>query len=173
MARDVMEDANHLAMAAVYLFVGLVSAALVNAAERERRGRIEADRAAQRNALVQAIATLSTALRQRDDDTGAHCERVARIAVRLGSVLALAPARLELLRLASLAHDVGKIGIRDDVLLKPHGLTPEERERIERHPAIAAELLRPSASARNRGRARHGVAASRRWSVRFGVESSG
>jgi putative nucleotidyltransferase with HDIG domain len=138
-----MENANQLAMAGVYLFVGAVSAALVSAAERERRRRVEAERTAQREALVQGIASLSNALRQRDDGTGAHCERVARVAVRLGSALGLAPARLDLLRLASLAHDVGKIGVRDDVLFKPDELTVEERERIERHPAIAAEILRP------------------------------
>jgi putative nucleotidyltransferase with HDIG domain len=142
-AGDVMENANHLAMAGVYLLVGLVSAALVTAAERERRAKLEAERTAQRDALVQGIATLSGALRQRDDGTAEHCERVARIAVRVGSRLGLAPARLELLRLASLAHDVGKIGVRDDVLLKAHELTPEERERIERHPAIAARILQP------------------------------
>lgn len=142
-AGEPMENANQLAMAGVYLFVGLVSAALVRVADRERRARLEAERAAQREVVVQGIASLSNALRQRDDGTGAHCERVARIAVRLGAAMGLAPARLELLRLASLAHDVGKIGVRDDVLLKTEELTPEEREKIERHPAIAAEILRP------------------------------
>lgn len=142
-AGEPMENANQLAMAGVYLFVGVVSAALVQTAERERRGRVEAERAAQREAVVQGIASLSGALRQRDDGTGAHCERVARIAVRLGTALGLAPARLEILRLASLAHDVGKIGVRDDVLLKTEELTAQERETVERHPAIAAEILRP------------------------------
>ncbi len=142
-AGDPMESANQLAMAGVYLFVGVVSAALVHAADRERRARVEVERTAQREAVIQGIASLSGALRQRDDGTGAHCERVARIAVRLGATLGLAPARLELLRLASLAHDVGKIGVRDDVLLKPEELTVEERKKVERHPAIAAEILRP------------------------------
>lgn len=140
---DAMERLNHLAMAAVYLFVALVSTALVRAAERERAARAEAERAAQREALVEGIAALSGALRQRDDGTGAHCSRVAELAVRVGSELGLAPDRLDLLRLAALAHDVGKIGVRDDVLLKPSELTPEERDRVERHPFIAAEILRP------------------------------
>jgi putative nucleotidyltransferase with HDIG domain len=142
-AGEPMENANQLAMASVYLFVGAVSAALVRAAERERHARVDAERTAQREALVQGIASLSNALRQRDDGTGAHCDRVARIAVRMGAALGLSPARREMLRLASLAHDVGKIGVRDDVLLKTDELTAEERERIERHPAIAAEILRP------------------------------
>ena len=142
-AGDPMENANQLAMAGVYLFVGLVSAALVRAAERERQARAEAERRAQRDALVRGIASLSNALRHRDDGTGAHCERVSRLAVRIGAALGLETERLEVLRLAALAHDVGKIGVRDDVLLKPDDLTPDERERIERHPAIAAEILRP------------------------------
>lgn len=114
-AGDPMENANQLAMAGVYLFVGVVSAALVRAADRERRARLEAERTAQREAVIQGIASLSGALRQRDDGTGAHCERVACVAVRLGAAPGLTPARLELLRLASLAHDVGKIGVPDDV----------------------------------------------------------
>lgn len=138
-----MENVNQLAMAGVHLFVGAVAALLVRAAERERAFRLEAERAAQREALVQGIASLSSALRQRDDGTGSHCARVAEIAVRIGTALALPPDRLELLRLASLAHDVGKIGVRDDVLLKTDVLTPEERRRMERHPAIAADILRP------------------------------
>ena len=141
-AGDPMENANQLATAGVYVFVGVVSAGLVRAAERERRARVEAETRAQREAIVQGIATLSGALRQRDDGTGAHSERVARVAVEVGAALGLEPARIDVLRLASLVHDVGKIGVRDDVLLKPDELTPEERERMERHPAIAAEILR-------------------------------
>jgi putative nucleotidyltransferase with HDIG domain len=139
---DPNENANQLAMAAVHLFVGAVTALLVRAAERERRSRLEVERSAEREALVQGIATLSSALRQRDDGTGAHCARVAAFAVRIGAALGLPPDRLELLRLASLAHDVGKIGVRDDILLKTVALTLEERSRIERHPAIAADILR-------------------------------
>lgn len=142
-AGNVMENTNQLAFAATYVFVGLVTAGLVQAAERERRAKLEVERSAQRTAIVQAIATLSGALRQRDDGTAAHSERVARIAVRIGEALRVEPARLELLRLASLVHDVGKIGVRDDVLFKPDQLTAEERTRIERHPQIAAEILRP------------------------------
>jgi putative nucleotidyltransferase with HDIG domain len=140
---DAMENANQLTMAAVYVFVGVVSAALVHAADRERLAREESERAAQREAIVQGVATLSRALRQRDDGTGAHCERVAPIAVRIGAALGLEASRLDTIRLAALVHDVGKIGVRDDVLLKPEKLTDDERARIERHPAIAAEILRP------------------------------
>jgi putative nucleotidyltransferase with HDIG domain len=138
-----MENANQLAMASVYLFVGVVSAVLVRAAEHERRRHAEAERRSQRDALVRGIASLSSALRHRDDGTGAHCERVSRLVVSIGMELGLGVDRLEVLRLAALAHDVGKIGVRDDVLQKPDELTAEERSRIERHPTIAADILRP------------------------------
>lgn len=159
---DPRENANQLAMAAVHLFVGAVTALLVRAAERERRSRVETERSAEREALVQGIATLSSALRQRDDGTGAHCARVAAFAVRIGAALGLTPDRLELLRLASLAHDVGKIGVRDDILLKTDALTSEERRRIERHPAIAGH---PETDSRRRGARRNRPEPSRvsRW----------
>lgn len=138
-----MERLDQSILAAVYVFVGAVSAVLVGAAERERRARLEGERNAQREALVQSLAGLSNALRERDDGTASHCERVAQVAERVGEELDLTQERMRVLRLAALVHDVGKIGVRDDVLLKPGDLTPDERIRIERHPTIAGEILRP------------------------------
>jgi putative nucleotidyltransferase with HDIG domain len=134
---------NALVLSAVFLFVGAVSATLVAAAERERRARLEGERSAQRDAMMQALASLSGALRQRDDGTAAHCERVAGIAIRVGAAIGLPVERLQVLHLAALVHDVGKIGVRDDILLKPGALTLDERARIERHTILAAEILRP------------------------------
>lgn len=142
-AAEPMESANRALLAAVFIFVGAVAGTLVEAAERERRARREVERLAQRDAMVQSLASLSGALRERDDGTAAHCERVARVAARLGLALGLPSDRVHLLRLAAVVHDVGKIGVRDDVLLKPGELTQEERLRIERHPGIAAQILRP------------------------------
>ena len=138
-----MESANRALLAAVFIFVGAVAGTLVEAAERERQARREVERVAQRDAMVQSLAGLSGALRERDDGTAAHCERVASVAARLGLAMGLPSDRVHLLRLAAVVHDVGKIGVRDDVLLKPGALTQEERLRIERHPRIAAQILRP------------------------------
>lgn len=132
-----MENVNQYATIGVYLLVGAVSGVLV---ERERR--------AQREVIIEGIASLTNALGFRDEYTRAHSERVARLAVRIGRRRGLSDRKLEVLRLASLMHDVGKIGIPDDILLKPGELTPEERARIERHPALAAEILRPILGAR-------------------------
>lgn len=138
-----MENANQVAMIAVFLLVGATSGVLAEREERERARRLESERRAQRAAVVQGIAGLSNALGVRDGYTREHSEHVARLAAEVGGSLGLGPERVELLRLAGLMHDVGKIGVRDDILFKPDDLTPEERKKVERHPALAAEILRP------------------------------
>ncbi|HJW09110.1 MAG TPA: HD domain-containing phosphohydrolase [Holophagaceae bacterium] len=138
-----MENANQAATLGVFLLLGSVSGTLSDRQERERQRRLREEARAQREAVVQGLASLGNALRRRDETTSEHCGRVAALAVRIGRRLNLAPERLDLLRLAALAHDIGKIGVRDDILLKPEELTPEERQVVERHPAFAAEILRP------------------------------
>jgi putative nucleotidyltransferase with HDIG domain len=102
-----------------------------------------------RAAVVEGISGLLVALRARDEYTEQHSGRVAEVAVEIGRRRNLPPDRLEMLRLAALMHDLGKIGVRDDVLLKPEELTEEERIRIRQHPAVAADILRPIRGARH------------------------
>jgi HD-GYP domain-containing protein (c-di-GMP phosphodiesterase class II) len=61
--------------------------------------------------------------------------------VRIGRARGLAEGQIEPLRLAALMHDIGKIGVPDDILLKPHELSPRERAMVERHPVVGAEIL--------------------------------
>jgi len=91
----------------------------------------------------EGLAGLSNALRARDEYTRRHSEQVSRLAQEIGKRFGLPIERLESLRLAGLVHDIGKIGVRDDILLKPSELTAKERAMIERHPVVAAEILRP------------------------------
>lgn len=142
------ENAHQLAMIAIYWLMAAVAGALVELQTREQCKGRKAEIKAQRDAVIQSIAGLSNALHARDEYTREHSERVAALAVELGRRRGLPSERLELLRLAALAHDIGKIGVRDDVLFKPEILSPEERAAIERHPLIAAEILRPIAGAR-------------------------
>ena len=109
---------------------------------------IEEEQAA-RQAVAEGVSGLLAALRARDEYTEEHSEHVAGLAVEIGGRRRLLPDRLELLRLAALMHDLGKIGVRDDVLLKPEELTEEERVRIQRHPEVAADILRPIRGARH------------------------
>ncbi len=134
-----MENANQFAMIVVYWIVGTVAGVLVNLETQERERRLKAER----EAIIQGIAGLSNALRFRDEYTRKHSEHVSRLAVQIGKRLGLSEERLDMVRLAGLVHDVGKIGIRDDVLLKPHDLSAEELATIKQHPVIAAEILRP------------------------------
>lgn len=134
-----MENVNQLAMIVVYWILGLVAGGLINVEEREKARRLYAER----EAIIEGIAGLSNALGFRDPYTREHSERVSRLAVEIGKRYGLPQKKLDVLRLAGLVHDVGKIGIRDDVLLKPDELSSDERAIIRQHPAIAAEIIRP------------------------------
>ena len=91
--------------------------------------------------LLQAVEALVQALDIRDDSTARHSFRVAEIAVALGERMRLSPDCLYALRLAALLHDVGKIGIRDQVLLPPDRLDREETALMQEHPVKGAEIL--------------------------------
>lgn len=137
-----MENANQLGQISVYLLVGVVAGLLVRWQERERATRLQAEANTQREAIIQGLAALNRALGSRDGAAMKHSENVARLSVELGRRCGLAPARIETLRLAALVHDIGKIGITDDVLFKPAGLTEIEVAQMHQHPAIAAAILK-------------------------------
>jgi putative two-component system response regulator len=60
----------------------------------------------------------------------------------MGRVMNLGTSELEVLRLGALLHDIGKIGVSDEILRKNGPLTAEEFEQIKRHPALGARILR-------------------------------
>ncbi len=95
-----------------------------------------------RSAYVGAIRALALALDARDPYTAGHSERVSAISVAVGRQMAVGPEDLDVLRLGALLHDIGKIGISDNVLRKPEGLTAEEFEIIKQHPTLGARILR-------------------------------
>lgn len=72
-----------------------------------------------------------------------HSDRVARLAVHLGETLGLSPEELQGLRLAGELHDVGMIGLGDDILSKAGRLTSGEYDLVKHHPAIGAALTAP------------------------------
>ena len=87
------------------------------------------------------FATLAAALDARDPYTAGHSTRVAHYAVMIGREIGLGEGEISLLRKSALLHDIGKIGIRDDVLLKDGNLTDEEFELIKQHPVIGESIL--------------------------------
>jgi len=91
-------------------------------------------------AYTGAIRALAAALDARDPYTAGHSDRVSVLSVAIGRGLSLPPDDLEVLRLGALLHDIGKIGVPDDVLRKPGALTPEEFDIIKQHPVLARIL---------------------------------
>lgn len=87
------------------------------------------------------IMRLSRAAEFRDNDTGDHLGRVGALTHAIARALGLDDDYCELLSLASMMHDVGKIGVSDTVLLKPGRLDPEERAAINKHASFGYEIL--------------------------------
>ncbi len=84
---------------------------------------------------------LSVALGYRDAYTLLHSGRVVQIATGMADQIGVTGGDCEILSIAAAFHDVGKLGIPDRVLLKPGRLAPEEREVIERHSEMGAEII--------------------------------
>lgn len=87
------------------------------------------------------IVALAKAIDARDPYTARHSERVSLYAGRLARAVGLKGLELEACRRGGLFHDLGKIAVRDVVLLKPGPLTPEEFAEIRRHPSEGKNLL--------------------------------
>jgi putative nucleotidyltransferase with HDIG domain len=93
-------------------------------------------------AYTGAIRALAAALDARDPYTAGHSERVSVVSVAIARQLGLAGEAVEIVRLGALLHDIGKIGIPDDVLRKPGALTAAEYDTIKQHPVLGARILR-------------------------------
>ncbi len=88
-----------------------------------------------------SITTLSAIVDARHPLTAGHSLRVTEYSLLIANELRLGENDIEVLRLAALLHDIGKIGIRDAVLLKEGHFTPEERQEMESHPAKTRWIL--------------------------------
>jgi response regulator RpfG family c-di-GMP phosphodiesterase len=94
-------------------------------------------------ALKEATVELAAqALEVRDLAIARHCAHVAELAARLTHQLDLGRRNVELVRMAGKLHDLGMIGVRDDILNKPGPLSEDEWEVMRRHPDIGADLIR-------------------------------
>jgi methanogenic corrinoid protein MtbC1 len=97
-------------------------------------------------AQAETVQRLSMAVEFRDEDTGAHIERIGRFSVLLAEHIGMDAEFCERLRHAAPLHDVGKVAIPDAILLKPGPLTPEERAIVETHAEEGHRLVRGSSS---------------------------
>ncbi len=130
---------------------GVAADQLIYASARDvsasRNQRNELERlVAERTRDVQAarfedLRRLALAAEYRDDDTHQHTERVGTLAMLLAQRLGIALDVVEHIRRAAPLHDVGKLGVPDAILLKPAGLTEDERAEMQKHSSIGATIL--------------------------------
>ncbi len=89
------------------------------------------------------LFALAKALEARDDNTSAHSLNVTRYSMLLGQRLGLDEEQLRALGQGAMLHDLGKIGIPDNILKKPGALDDVELERIREHPKLTSDILAP------------------------------
>ncbi len=97
-------------------------------------------------AYLQTITSLVKAMEAKDPYTSGHSTRVAEFACKLAKHLNLDRHQIKLLQWAGLLHDIGKIGIHEDILCKPGRLTDKEFEHIKTHPVKSYMVLEPIAA---------------------------
>lgn len=146
------------ALAALYVAVLAAAAGLlgwrVGESRREALQREIDDRSGELHralseleiAQSETVRRLSMAVEFRDEDTGAHIERIGRFSTLLAERIGLERELCERLSYAAPLHDVGKVAIPDAILLKPGPLTAEERAIVETHAEEGHRLLRGSSS---------------------------
>ena len=98
-------------------------------------------------ARLEILERLALAAEFRDDNTGEHTRRVGQMSGRLARALGLADDEALTIERAAPLHDVGKIGIRDAILLKAGALTAAEFQEMKRHTVIGADILSGSSGA--------------------------
>jgi putative nucleotidyltransferase with HDIG domain len=91
--------------------------------------------------LLETIETLNGAVEARDPYTAGHSQRVRRVALAAGKALDLSKDRLDLLAVAALFHDIGKIGMPDSILTKHDLLTRDEAALMREHVTRGAEIV--------------------------------
>lgn len=89
------------------------------------------------------VRSLAEAVEAKDPYTAGHCDFVARYAVAIAQAMGLPPREIEEIKIGSILHDVGKIGISEEILTKPSKLTVEEFEIMKKHPVHSARIVAP------------------------------
>lgn len=92
---------------------------------------------------IEVMRALANAIDARDTYTANHSDRVSRLAVALAQELGLNEDETRNIEYAGLLHDIGKIGIEENILNKPDSLTEEEMEMMKRHAIMSADIIKP------------------------------
>lgn len=111
----------------------VIAAAIANARMESR----------QRETFLKTLESLAKSLEARDTYTRGHSQRVCDVSLLIGEKLGLSPEALEELRIGTILHDIGKIGVPDSILNKPSRLDNDEFVIMKQHPVIGYEICRP------------------------------
>jgi len=122
-------DAHELKL--LYLFASQVAVSLENVRLLENL----------KEKLLDAVSTLAMALEAKDPYTRGHSQRVSHYSVQIAREMGIEEREVEAIRLAGLLHDIGKIGIRDEILHKEGKLTEEEWNQVRKHPETSVSIL--------------------------------
>ena len=108
----------------------------------EREDRLDAIQ----DARAEMLRRLARVIEIRDNETGAHIDRIGAYSALIAKQLGWPDPDAERLRTAAPLHDVGKVAIPDSILLKPGPLTEEERREMQRHTLVGHDMLAESSS---------------------------
>jgi diguanylate cyclase (GGDEF)-like protein len=128
-----------IAAAFTYVFIQYVAA--YRARERHLLARIDAEAANGRRLCIASIEALAFAVEGRTSQTIGHLSRVQAYALATAQRLDMGEDEQDGLRVAAMVHDIGRLGIPDNILTKEGSLTVEEREKIRAYPALGSRLL--------------------------------
>lgn len=95
------------------------------------------------DAYLQTVSALASAIDVRDTYTSGHSQRLVDLAVETGRLLGCTPDELVDIKWGALLHDIGKIGVPDEILRKPSSLEQAELEIMRQHPEIGARIVEP------------------------------
>lgn len=123
---------NQVEKELIEVFAGNIAVALVNHLLNKRFESTQRE----------MIYTLGEVVESRSKETGNHVRRVAALSALLAEKLELSDKEIAFIRLAAPLHDVGKIGIPDDILNKPGSLTEAERGQMQKHAKIGYDILK-------------------------------
>ena len=95
-----------------------------------------------KNFVVNFVKTMVSAIEAKDSYTRGHSERVHKISIMIARAMGLSPKEIENISWAAILHDVGKIGVSDEILTKPGRLTNEEYDLVKTHPEQGYAIMR-------------------------------
>ncbi len=94
-----------------------------------------------KNTTKEIVQSLAEAIEAKDPYTKGHCARVTMLSLKMGDEIGLTGDQLEVLEYGALLHDIGKIGIRGEVLNKSGKLTKEEYDHVKTHPEVGGKIV--------------------------------